>query len=136
MDVSKAKFKSRKVQESCKYVRDIQTFHYFLLGDQSTQFVGIFKLYVLSNLSNFCPIFLQTFRNLLQVLQPLDYFSHSVICAKITQFSKLNNFETAENFAAKTHWETPHISTNKWWQNESFSTMFRWFFSIVNIAIL
>ena len=77
MDVSKAKYKSRKVQESRKYIRDIQTFHYFLLEDQSTQFVGIFKLYVLSNLSNFCPIFLQTFRNLLQVLQPLDYFSHS-----------------------------------------------------------
>ena len=63
-------------------------------------------------------------------------FRLNLICAKITQFSKLNNFETAENFAAKTHWETPHISTNKWWQNESFSTMFRWFFSIVNIAIL
>ena len=85
MDVSKAKFKSRKVQESRKYVRDIQTFHYFLLGDQSTQFVGIFKLYVLSNLSNFCPIFLQTFRNLLQVLQPLDYFSHSELRGKVVK---------------------------------------------------
>ena len=30
-------------------------------------------------------------------------FRLNLICAKITQFSKLNNFETAENFAAKTH---------------------------------
>ena len=30
-------------------------------------------------------------------------FKLNIICAKITQFSKLNNFETAENFAAKTH---------------------------------
>ena len=30
-------------------------------------------------------------------------FRLNLICAKITQFSNLNNFETAENFAAKTH---------------------------------
>ena len=30
-------------------------------------------------------------------------FRLNLICAKITQFSKLNNFETAENFAAKIH---------------------------------
>ena len=30
-------------------------------------------------------------------------FRLNLICPKITQFSKLNNFETAENFAAKIH---------------------------------
>ena len=30
-------------------------------------------------------------------------FRLNLICAKITQFSNLNNFETAENFAAKIH---------------------------------
>ena len=30
-------------------------------------------------------------------------FRLNLICAKISQFSKLNNFESTENFAAKSH---------------------------------
>ena len=66
----------------------------------------------------------------------LLHFGLNLICAKISQFSKLNNFESTENFAVKSHWETSHISTKKWWQNDCFSTMFKCVFSTMKMAIL